>query len=186
MVVLNNREDRENRVKCKIAGQRIGNTRSTKFLGVIIDSKLKFNEHLMHVQGRALKAMNILRMVCRVAWGMEVGAALQVYKSYVRAILEYGLFVYFPGDIKRRLILERIHNRGIRIAGYRNSTPINVMIAEAKIVSIKDRAELIARNYWTKIVSGRNKEMISRMNRLCILDLRDWGAVGDGRHVVGV
>lgn len=158
VVVLNNREDRENRVRCKIAGQRIGNTRSTKFLGVIIDSKLKFNEHLMYVQGRALKAMSILRMVCRVAWGMEVGAALQMYKSYVRAILEYGLFVYFPGDIKRRLILEKIHNRGVRIAiCYRNSTPINVMMAEAKVVSIKDKAELIARNYWTKIVSEKKQ-----------------------------
>lgn len=135
----------------------------------------------MHVQGRALKAMNILRMVCRVTWGMEVGTALQVYKSYVRAILEYGLFVYFLGDNKRRLTLERVHNKGIRIAlGYRNSTPINVMMAEAEVVSIKDRAELIARNFWTKIVSGRNKELMNRMNRLCILDSRDRGTVGGG------
>lgn len=90
VVVFNNRDDRENRVKCRIAGQWIGNTRNVKFLGIILDSKLNFNKQLIHVQGRALEAMSILRF-CRVMWGMEVSTALQVYKSYVRAILEYGL-----------------------------------------------------------------------------------------------
>lgn len=64
-----------------------------------------------------------------------------IYRSYVRSILEYGLFVYYPRDGRGREKLENIQNKGIRIAmGYRNSTPINVMLAEAKIIKMEDRA----------------------------------------------
>lgn len=48
---------------------------------------------------------------------------------------------------------------------YRNSTPINIMIAESKIEKIEDRAELLARNYWIKIVTRNDRKMIARMNR---------------------
>lgn len=170
VMVFNNKADRENGLKCRIAGQRIGNVRSVKFLGIIFDSKLRFDRKLTHVHGRTLKAINILRFVCRVTWRMEVGTALMIYKSYVRALIEYGLLVYYPREVKGQRTLERLQNKGVRIAmGYSNSTPINVMTAEAKII-IEDRAGLLARNYWIKITSNRNKELINRMNRLLILE----------------
>lgn len=80
--------------------------------------------------------------------GKEVGTAFMVYRSYVRALLEYGLFVSYPQDSKNRVMLERLQNKGIRIAmGYRNSTSTNVMLAESKLISIEERAGLLARNY---------------------------------------
>lgn len=104
---------------------------------------------------------------------MEVNTALMtsyIYKSYVRSILEYGLFVYYPKDHNGREKINKIQSKGLRVAlGYRNSTPINVMTAEAKILKIEDREGLLARNYWTKITSMNNKEIEAEMNRLDII-----------------
>lgn len=79
---------------------------------------------------------------------MEVNTALIMYKSYVRAIMDYALFVYFPRDLRTRVQIERLQYKGIRVAlGYRNTTPTNVMICEAKVLSMEDRAGLLARNF---------------------------------------
>lgn len=42
---------------------------------------------------------------------------------------------------------------------------------EAKIIKLEDRAGLLSRNHWTKII-GNNKEMIAKLNRLAILEDR--------------
>lgn len=106
-----------------------------------------------------------------------------IYRSYVRSILEYGLFVHYSRDGRGREKLENIQNKGIRIAmRYRNSTPINVMLAEAKIIKMEDRAGLLARNFRTKISSGNDKEIIAKMNRLDILYARKGNAGARGSY----
>lgn len=174
IIIFNNRPDRENRLIFKIKGERIGNVRTAKFLGITLDSKLKFNRHLENVVIKTQKSINILRYLCRVSWGMETSTALSVYKAYIRSNMEYGLMVCYPRDRKGREVLEKLQNKGIRVAmGYRNSTPINVMLGEAKIMKIEDRAAgLLARNFWTKIIGYNNKILEARMNRLNNLENR--------------
>lgn len=78
---------------------------------------------------------------------METSTTLSVYRSFVRPNLEYAIMTYYPREKKGREKLERLQNKGLRIAmGYRNSTPINVMLGESKFLKIEDRASLLARN----------------------------------------
>lgn len=63
------------------------------------------------------------------------------YKSYVRSILEYGIFIYYPTQKQYVDKIEKIQYTALRAAvGYRVSTPTNIIIAEAKLPLIKDRA----------------------------------------------
>lgn len=71
-------------------------------------SKLRFDRHLKKIQEKALKGINIMRLLCRISWGMETSTALGVYKSYVRSILEYAIFVYYPREGNGRETLEKI------------------------------------------------------------------------------
>lgn len=63
--------------------------------------------------------------------------------------------VFVPNnDNISRQQLERAQFAGIRSAlGYRNSTPTNVMLAEAKVTSIKERAKLLAKNWSIKLLA---------------------------------
>lgn len=78
--------------------------------------------------------------------------------------------VYYPKNWKGREILNKLQNRGIRIAlGYRNNTPINVMTAEAQVLRVEDRVGFLARNFWTKVIMHGGKNLEALMNRLDIV-----------------
>lgn len=124
-----------------------------KFLGIVLDKDLKFQNQVENIQKRTGKTLSILKYLNRVSCGMEIKSAMYVYNSYVRSIIDYGLFIYYPREWKYKDKLEKVQNRGIRIAmGYRNSTPINVILMEADSLRIEDRAGYLARNFQTKIL----------------------------------
>ncbi|XP_024884198.1 uncharacterized protein LOC112462567 isoform X5 [Temnothorax curvispinosus] len=90
-----------------IQGTKVYNSGEAKFLGIWLDSGLTFHRQTQEIRG----------------------------KSLVRSVIDYGIFVYFPRDASYTLKLERAQFMGIRTAlGYRNSTPNNVIVAEAKIL----------------------------------------------------
>lgn len=98
---------------------------------------------------------------------MKLNTAVLLYKSHVRSVIEYGMFIYFPRDLKGKEVIERLQYKGVRIAmGYRNSTPTNVMLAEVGVMRMEERTGYLARNYWTKIISGDNKEIEGKMNKV--------------------
>lgn len=91
------------------------------------------------------------------------------------------------GSVKR--VEDRINKLGLDLSPNKSNIVVfnnredranRVRCMIAGVVSVKERAELTARNFWTKIVGGRNKSMMNRLNRLCILDSRDSGTVGGG------
>lgn len=144
---------KERKVKLKVNDKEIESQEQAKFLGIVFDQDLRFDKQVDNVQKRAGKTIGVLSYLNKVWWGMELNSALYVYNSYVRSILDYGLFVYYPREWKYRDKMEKILNKGIRIAlGYRNSTPINVMLMEANSLRLEERAGYLARNHWTKVI----------------------------------
>lgn len=66
--------------------------------------------------------------------------------------------------------MEKLQNRALRVAlGYRNSTPLNVMTTETKVLKVEDRANFLAKNFWNKIICNNDRETERKMNRLDIL-----------------
>ncbi|XP_024884195.1 uncharacterized protein LOC112462567 isoform X2 [Temnothorax curvispinosus] len=117
-----------------IQGTKVYNSGEAKFLGIWLDSGLTFHRQTQEIRG----------------------------KSLVRSVIDYGIFVYFPRDASYTLKLERAQFMGIRTAlGYRNSTPNNVIVAEAKVSrSLRDRAFMLESNFI-------NKAMVYNQNGLC-------------------
>lgn len=89
---------------------------------------------------------------------MEVNTALIMYKSLIRSIIDYGSPIYLDEDNHNNIQkIEKAQYLGLRTAlGYRNSTPTNVMIAEAKVTSIRNRARMLAKNCLMKIMTEEN------------------------------
>ena len=78
----------------KIEGNPIDVTHSTKFLGITLDNKLNWNEH---VNKQIKKAKNILmqcRKVVGPTWGLNPKTALWIYTAIVRPTLCYGAMVW--------------------------------------------------------------------------------------------
>lgn len=173
---VSKRGNKDKKNKIRIDNQEVESQEEAKFLGIVLDRELKFDKQIEHVQNRAGKALNIISYLNRVrvpSWGLEQKSAMYIYKSYMRAIIDYGLAIYYPRDWKLRDKLEKLQNKGVRKSmGYRNSILINVMLAEAGVPKLEDRASFLARSHWTKIVHNNEKEMLNVMNRWTILECR--------------
>ncbi|XP_067205333.1 uncharacterized protein [Linepithema humile] len=129
---------------------QVMNEKEVKFLGIYLDNRLNFRKQTQEVRSKVFKANMIMSYLNKKSRGMEVmrlcvNTALMLYKNMVRSVTDYAIFVYYPKEKTYSLKIERAQFLGIRKAlGYRNSTPNNVIIAEAKVKFLKDRAKMLA------------------------------------------
>lgn len=94
--------------------------------------------------------------------GLEVNTALMLYKSLVRLMIDYGNFIYYPKEALWGLKFERTQFMGIRTS-LGNSTRNNVLIVEAKVSLLRDRAGLLARNFLSKNIKYGDRELCNNL-----------------------
>ena len=72
-------------------GTQISRVSSQKHLGMILDEKLTFNDHISQKLSKASEGVGILR---KLFYLIPRTALLTIYKSFVRPHLDYGDFIY--------------------------------------------------------------------------------------------
>ena len=65
-----------------------------KYLGIIIDSKFKFNEHIKYITERCTKLINALSKSARINWGLKHEALQTIYNSTILSQLLYAAPVW--------------------------------------------------------------------------------------------
>ena len=76
-------------------------------------------------------------------------------KSFIRAQIDYALYIYMPFQKNNLLMLGRIEYLAIqRALGYRNSTPNNILIAESKLPLLIERAKFLCKKFLPKSLSN--------------------------------
>lgn len=163
-----NREGIINRnTKINCVGMNVQLSQEAKFLGIIMDSRLKFENQCQAISDKVKKANGIrngiLKYANKVTRGMDVNTTLIMYKSVIRSIINYGAPIYLDEDNYNNIQkIEKAQYLGLRtVLGYRNSSSTNVMIAEAKVTSIRNRARMLAKNCLMKIMVEEN--LVRRM-----------------------
>ena len=74
-----------------IRQDKISLTRSTKFLGIIIDDKLKWTEHIAYVKNTIFKSSGILSKARNY---IDKKTLKQLYYSFVYPYLIYGIEIW--------------------------------------------------------------------------------------------
>ena len=104
---------------------------SVKYLGVLLDKKLLWKDHIQHTTKRAENSINLLRVFTHQKWGADPNIALTFYKSYVRSLLDYACQFYGVASQTHLSKIEKIKSKCLRLCvGYLSSTTINVIEAE--------------------------------------------------------
>ena len=88
--------------KLFINNQEIKIERKVKFLGMIIDNKLNFNEHINYIIDRCNKRLNLMRNLCGTTWGASISTLLVIYKTLIRSVIEYGEIIYINTSITNK------------------------------------------------------------------------------------
>ena len=125
----------------------------TKFLGVIFDRRLSFVPHLKYVKKKALKALNILKIVGNTEWGADRKVMLRLYRSLIRSKLDYGCIVYGSARKSYLQMLDPIHNQGLRLCLGAFRTSVESLYVDAHEPCLGARRAKLSLQYATKIKS---------------------------------
>ncbi|KAG1655164.1 RNA-directed DNA polymerase from mobile element jockey [Nymphon striatum] len=124
----------------------------TRFLGLILDKKLNFLNHLKDLKLKCFKALNLLRILSNTNWGADRKVMLRFYRSLIRSKLDYGSVVYGSARKSYLRALDPIHNQGLRLSlGAFRTTPAESLYVEAHEPSLYLRREKLSLQYACRL-----------------------------------
>lgn len=98
----------------KIGSEPLERVESIRDLGVIIDTKVRFNDHISVINAKAFAALGFVRRSTNDF--NDIYALKSLYCSLVRSILEYAACVWAPHHTTQIVRLEKVQRSFIRYA----------------------------------------------------------------------
>src|SRR5579872_4641501 len=117
-----NDENSEIQFKITIENENIAQVDSTKFLGVIVDQKLNWQQHNVYISLKISKSLNILNMLKYI---IQKKCLISLYYSLVYPHLNYCIIVWgsaYNTALHRLLVLQKRAIRTISNSHYRSHT----------------------------------------------------------------
>ncbi|XP_041980491.1 uncharacterized protein LOC121738697 isoform X1 [Aricia agestis] len=151
-------------VQVKCNNEIISLVNEHKFLGIVLDNKLKFNVHIDYICNKAYKRLNILRCLAGVFWGADPKILSMLYKSLVRSHFDYSCLAYINASASLLKKLDIIQNQALRIiTGAMKSTPINSMEVETYIPPLFLRRLMLAKKYFVKMIAIKSSLPVRKL-----------------------
>jgi hypothetical protein len=151
VLLLGPRPDGMSRVDYKLYNESLNYCQSIKDLGVVIDCRLSFNEHISIIARKALiRCKLILKCFC----SRNVDLLVKAFITYVRPLLEFGSSVWSPHHqylISKLEKVQRFFTK--RIPGMWNLS-YEQRLASLKLHSLEIRRKLSDLSLCYKLVNG--------------------------------
>jgi len=110
-------------------------TSSLKVLGLILDNKLSWKPHILHVKTSCALRLNILRKLSHTTYGADRISLIQIYKALILSKIEYGLPAYSSATKTLLSTLDTIQNTALRLStGAFPTSPVNPLHVEAGVL----------------------------------------------------
>jgi hypothetical protein len=113
-----------------IRGKELKMLDEVKYLGVILDSKLNWNQHLQKKIRKTQTTFALVRHTCGRKWGLRSSMVHWLYTRVIRPFILYGVLVWWPKVIRKntKTQLGRIQRMAcLAITGAMKSTPTAAM-----------------------------------------------------------
>ena len=156
--------------------KNIQNLHVAKFLGVYMDYKLTWKDHILYIIRKCERYINILRMISSLRWGADPCIALLFYRACIRSIIDYGCLAYGNASDSLLKKLDVISNRCLRLCiGCLNDTPINALLSEAAELPLALRRKKLGISFLLSLYR-KSSTLFQLIQNLFTLDLtaRHW------------
>ena len=94
------------------SGETVSVVEQTKYLGVILDRKLNFSDHVQYIKKKCIGRIKMLTKL-RPIVGEQI--SLDLYKSLMIPLLDYADVVYDTLSAKDNAILQRMQNCALKV-----------------------------------------------------------------------
>ena len=122
-----------------------------RFLGLFFDSHLTWNHHLKLTKTKAIRSLNILKVVSGYDWGADQQTLLKLYNSLCKSKINYGCQIYSSACKTNLRMLDVVHNRALRICtGVYRTSPIESIYVTAWEKPLDLQREFLSFNFILK------------------------------------
>lgn len=125
--------------------EKIKRATSVKFLGMMFDQRLTWNEHISYLAEKCQKRINIMKLLTGSKWGSDKDTMVILYKTLIRSVLDYGSSVYFSAADSNLKRLDVIQSQALRLCcGALKCTPVEALEVECGIPPLSLRRKYLA------------------------------------------
>ncbi|XP_067622537.1 probable RNA-directed DNA polymerase from transposon BS isoform X1 [Eurosta solidaginis] len=151
-------------VSLKIANTPIERVTRIKYLGIIIDDKLKFDEHLKYIEGKISKKIGFMFRSCR---HISMQYKIMVYRSIIEPHFIYCPTILFALADSQKSRLQIKQNKVMRfILRKRYDTPIKDLLDSLNWLSVKQNITYYTLKFIHNIKLGNLPNYLSESVRL--------------------
>ncbi|GFX51202.1 reverse transcriptase domain-containing protein [Trichonephila clavipes] len=124
------------------------------YLGVTLDSELRFSKHIEKTANKALGKLNILRKLSGTSWGPRPHTLKSTFCTVIRPILEYATPIWTPISVSVKRKLDSVQHRAANIIiGAMSSTNDEKAEQECGLSPIESRRKLSTIKFTNKLRS---------------------------------
>uniref|UniRef100_A0A2P2I6W7 RNA-directed DNA polymerase from mobile element jockey-like n=1 Tax=Hirondellea gigas TaxID=1518452 RepID=A0A2P2I6W7_9CRUS len=121
---------------------------TVKFLGMILDQRLKLNDHNRDLKTECMRKLNVVKCISRQSWGADRVTMFRIYRAIVRSKINYGCVIYMSANDKGLRALNPVHNAAIRLCtGAFRSSPVISLYAKSGEPPLHSRREQLLLQY---------------------------------------
>ncbi len=136
-----------------LCNEQIQQSQVVKFLGVTLEQKLHWKSHIATLLKTATQRLNIMKITNGTAWGADKHSLLQVYRSHIRSVIDYGSIIYRTANTNTLKKLDTIQNQALRIAtGALRTSPILSIHAETNFLPLTHHRNSQILNYYGRVI----------------------------------
>ena len=99
----------------KVNGKLLKMDKKVKFLGMIFDQKLTWDEHVSYIEDRCKGRLNLMRSLTGTKFGASKRCLLTIYRALIRSVLDYGAIAYDTAARRIKARLDVLQGKALRI-----------------------------------------------------------------------
>jgi hypothetical protein len=100
-ILISRRKRKERKdVTIYLNSRPLTQVQSLKYLGIILDKKLTFKDHITYIADKCSRLIFSLSKYAKLNWGLEHGALKTIYKGAILPLLQYGAPIWIQALAK--------------------------------------------------------------------------------------
>jgi hypothetical protein len=158
VMLASRRKQRENRdITIYLHNKPIDQVTQMKYLGIILDHKFRFQEHINYDAERCTKLIYSLSKMAKLTWGIKHAVITTIYKGAILPLLTYGAPVWieamkYEHNRQKYIRVPRLIN--IRMAKAYHTTSSEALCMLTGMTPIIIKLEEVVKRYNIKEKSG--------------------------------
>ena len=127
------------------------------FLGLRFDKYLTFKNQINYLKKQGYNRLNIIKVLSHKQWKIDQNTLTQIYKTLVRSLFDYSLFIFPLLSNKNKRSLQNIQDCALRII-YKKRYDCEMLPLHnlAEIETLDARSKKLISNYFTSASANSN------------------------------